>query len=129
MATFAASSPPVIAGFVSRLRRGATSAAASALLAVGLASGAAEAAHIAMVNIGQPDTAALLMTGQIVQGDLGRLRAAVANVPAGKKIVLMLESPGGSVDEGLAMGRFVHATKITTIAIEGPGCASPRFSP
>ena len=109
---------------VSSMRRATASVMAIAAMVSGLAMGTAGAATVGPVNIGQQDTAALLLAGPIVQGDLGRLQAAVAKVPAGKKIVLLLELPGGLVDEGLALGRFVHASKITTIAIEGPGCAS-----
>ena len=123
--SYAATRPATGLGrFAASMRRAAASLLSVAAVATGLAGGVAEAAIVIPVNIGQPDTAALLLTGQIMQGDLGRLQAAVSKVPTGKKIVLLLESPGGSVDEGLAIGRFVYASKITTIAIEGPGCAS-----
>jgi hypothetical protein len=36
----------------------------------------------------------------------------------------MLDSPGGNIDEGVAIGRYVYAAKIATVAIQGPGCHS-----
>lgn len=104
-------------------RRFANSALAAAALATAVAT-TASAATIQPINLGNSDTAGLMLSGRIIQGDLARLQDEVGKLDPTKKVVLMLDSPGGDVDTGLALGRFVHAKRITTVVGEGPGCAS-----
>jgi hypothetical protein len=106
-----------------RLKAGIASAITASLLTLATLAPAA-AGTVARVDIGLPDTTAFIFRGDVIQGDLARLQAETAKVPAGQRIVLMLESAGGDLREGLAIGRHVHASRITTIAIEGPGCHS-----
>jgi hypothetical protein len=84
----------------------------------------AMAAIVYQVHTGDKDISTLVLRGQIVAGDLARLQRVAAKIPASQRIALMLDSPGGSIDEGIAIGRYVYASKITTIAIQGPGCHS-----
>ena len=98
--------------------------AATASLLVAAQSTPAMAALVYQVHTGDKDVSTLVLRGQIVPGDLGRLQRVTAKIPPSQRIVLMLESPGGSLDEGIAIGRYVYAAKITTIAIQGPGCHS-----
>lgn len=84
----------------------------------------AAAATITRIDIGLRDTTALVYSGPVQRGDLARLQAETAKVPAGQRIVLMLESGGGLITEGLAIGRYVSASKITTSVVAGPGCHS-----
>jgi hypothetical protein len=84
----------------------------------------ATAASVYKVYTGENDIATLVLRGQIVAGDLGRLQGVTAKVPPNQRIVLMLESPGGNVDEAIAIGRYVYTAKIMTVAVQGPGCHS-----
>lgn len=96
----------------------------AALVAGALMSTPADAASVFKVDTGDATTTTLAFRGEIRDGDLARLQALTAKVPSSQRIVLLLDSPGGSVDEGIAIGRYVYATKITTVAIQGPGCHS-----
>lgn len=96
--------------------------AATASLAA--ASTPAMAAMVYQVHTGDKDISTLVLRGQIVAGDLGRLQRVTAKIPASQRIALMLDSPGGNIDEGIAIGRYIYAAKITTVAIQGPGCHS-----
>jgi hypothetical protein len=82
------------------------------------------AASVYRVHTGENDISTFVLRGLIVAGDLGRLQKSTAKVPPDQRIVLMLESPGGSLDEAIAIGRYVHTAKIPTVAIQGPGCHS-----
>jgi len=84
----------------------------------------AMAAAVYQVHTGDKDISTLVLRGQIVAGDLARLQRVTAKVPPSQRIALMLDSPGGSIDEAIAIGRYVYAAKITTVAIQGPGCHS-----
>jgi len=98
--------------------------AATASLAAAAPSTPAMAAMVYQVHTGDKDISTLVLRGQIVPGDLARLQRVSAKIPPSRRIVLMLDSPGGSMDEGIAIGRYVYAAKITTVAIQGPGCHS-----
>ena len=82
------------------------------------------AAMVYQVHTGDKDISTLVLRGQIVAGDLARLQRVTAKVPPSQRIALMLDSPGGNIDEAIAIGRYVYAAKITTVAIQGPGCHS-----
>jgi len=104
--------------------RGLAVLAATASLTVAAASTPATAAIVYQVHTGDKDVSTLVLRGQIVAGDLARLQRVTAKIPPNQRIVLMLDSPGGSIDEGIAIGRYVYAAKLTTVAIQGPGCHS-----
>ena len=84
----------------------------------------AAAGQVTPLDIGLRDTTALFFRGPVQAGDLARLQAETAKVAPGRRIVLMLESGGGLITEGLAIGRFVASSKITTSVVAGPGCHS-----
>src|SRR5262245_56931434 len=84
----------------------------------------AMAAMVYQVHTGDKDISTLVLRGQIVAGDLARLQRVTAKVPPSQRIALMLDSPVGNIDEAIAIGRYVYAAKITTVAIQGPGCHS-----
>src|SRR5215510_11015463 len=71
--------------------------AATASLAA--ASTPATAAIVYQVHTGDKDISTLVLRGQIVAGDLARLQRVTAKIPASQRIALMLDSPGGSIDE------------------------------
>lgn len=105
-------------------RRRAVTLASAAALSIAAFVAPATAATVEPIETGDAATATLLYSGPVVQGDLERLHKQVEKVPAGKRIVLMLESPGGNLNEGFAVGRFIHSARITTVAIQGKGCHS-----
>ena len=114
-------------GLRSALLRCATGLAGLvAAMAIGLPalSTPVAAADFGRIELGEPNTTAFVMSGQIVGGDLQKLQAETAKIAKGRRVVLILESPGGSVDEGIALGRYVYAERIATFVVAGPGCAS-----
>lgn len=65
--------------------------------------------------------------GPIVRGDAARLREALAaadRFPETRTKTLALNSPGGSVDEALAMVRVMDQVGVTTVVPPGMSCAS-----
>lgn len=112
------------AAVVATLGRAIASLLAISVTAGALMTGQANAASVYKVDTGDATTTTLAFRGEIRDGDLARLQVLTAKVPSSQRIVMLLDSPGGSVDEGIAIGRYVYATKITTVAIQGPGCHS-----
>ena len=115
-----------IVGKPARRTRGGCSAVAllAAACCIACLAPAARAASVYEVHTGEKDTTTLALRGQIVPGDLARLQRETAKIAADRRIVLLLESPGGNIDEGISIGRYVYASKIATVAIQGPGCHS-----
>jgi hypothetical protein len=60
---------------------------------------------------------AIAVKGPIETGDAVALEAYIAKLPAKKVTVVYLNSLGGSLDEGMALGRFFHRAKIRTAVI------------
>ena len=112
------------AGFKAAMKAGLAGLGAASAVALAAAVTPAAAGQVTPLDIGVRDTTALLFSGAVQAGDLARLQAETAKVPAGQRIVLMLESGGGLISEGLAIGRFVASSKITTTVVAGPGCHS-----
>ena len=67
-------------------------------------------ADSAMVN-------AIEVKGSIETGDAVALQAYIAKLPHKKVTVVYLNSPGGSLDEGMALGRLFHRARIRTAVI------------
>ena len=63
-------------------------------------------------------SAGILVSGEMVDGDLLRLQTEIARMPPDRAITVYLDSPGGSLGEGVRMGQFFHSARITT-AIKG----------
>ncbi|MBX5453652.1 MAG: hypothetical protein K6U10_06910 [Acidobacteriia bacterium] len=64
----------------------------------------------------------LVVQGQIGEGDYQRFRQALAE--AGPIDDIVLNSPGGYLDEGLAIGRFIRGRRLTTRIPNGFLCIS-----
>lgn len=62
--------------------------------------------------------------GKIETGDAVALQAYIAKLPQKKIIAVYLNSPGGSYEEGMALGRFFHRAKIRTIVPGNALCSS-----
>lgn len=67
---------------------------------------------------------AILAEGEILKGDLDRFKKYVAAQPVRPVIAIYLASPGGSLGEGMAFGRFFRLHAIKTVVEGGETCAS-----
>jgi len=71
---------------------------------------------------------AVALEGDIEDGDSQRLSTLIskveAAVPKSRVGIIFLESAGGSVNEGIALGRFIRSRQIGTIIGKGEVCAS-----
>jgi hypothetical protein len=110
----------------SAARRTATFALAGSIAWLGLA-GAASAAEITKTELGIPglgETAAFHYKGPVASGDLLNLQSQISALPADSAVAVLLESPGGSLAEGVAMGRFFYRARIITVVGNKGVCAS-----
>jgi hypothetical protein len=85
-----------------------------------VAAATANAADVTPLPTGRADTAVFLISGPIVAGDLTRLETAISNVPAGRAVAVILDSPGGNLLEGLKLGTYFHKAAIATF-VRGEG--------
>ncbi|WP_245279697.1 hypothetical protein [Rhizobium leguminosarum] len=98
------------------------------LVALGLF--AAESARAAEVTKSATDICVLRLEGEIVDGDLARLKnLASANFKgfdgeSSSHDTLCLNSPGGSVVEGVKLADFIYKTGIGTVIDKGDECYS-----
>ena len=76
------------------------------------------------IDIGLPNTVALMVRGQFSGNEILRFKSAIAEIEPGKRIIAVLDSPGGSVVQGEALGRFFYDAKIPTLVLAGSVCAS-----
>jgi hypothetical protein len=60
---------------------------------------------------------AIELKGNIETGDAVALQAYIAKLPHKKVTVVYLNSPGGSLEEGMALGRLFHRARIRTAVI------------
>ncbi len=96
--------------------------ALSRALMVGLAGGAmlvgasaASALEFARHASDSDTVNAIAAKGRVMPGDTAALEAYVARLPAKRVTVIYLNSPGGSLDEGMELGRYFHSAGIRTI--------------
>ncbi len=98
-------------------------ALAAAFISLLPASARAEVA-VFKIDIGLPNTVALMIRGQYDGNEILRLKSAIADIEPGKRIIAILDSPGGRVEQGEALGRFFYDAKIPTLVLAGSLCAS-----
>jgi hypothetical protein len=67
---------------------------------------------------------AILATGEIVRGDTERLLAYLNGLSSKPITAIYLSSPGGSLFEGMSLGRFFKRMRIKTIVEGNEMCAS-----
>ena len=68
---------------------------------------------------------AVELKGKIETGDAVALQAYLAKLPQKKITIVYLSSPGGSLEEGMALGRLFHGARIRTAVIgKGVLCSS-----
>jgi hypothetical protein len=53
--------------------------------------------------------------GRVEAGDTAMLKAYIAQLPVKRATAVYLNSPGGSLEEGMALGRYFHKAGIRTI--------------
>jgi hypothetical protein len=104
--------------------RQAIGAGAVALAALAAATPLRADVAIIKTEIGLPNTVALVIRGGFTGNEILRLKSAIAEIEPGKRIIAILESPGGSVVQGAALGKFFYDAKIPTMVLSGTSCAS-----
>ncbi len=83
------------------------------------------AAELISLDSGHADLAVYLINGSIVGGETLKLQAIVAKLSPGTEMTVILNSPGGSLGEGLSLGRFFHDARIPTFVLGyGGSCYS-----
>lgn len=66
--------------------------------------------------------------GEIIPGDMDRLREFLGNLPAADRIFgFALDSPGGNVEEAERFAAFIHAFHATVGVTKGSQCLSACF--
>lgn len=103
-------------------------AALSVILTAGLGAwvpGASAEIRVTRVNIGLPNTAVFVIRGGFDGNEILRFKTAVADIPPKVRVIAILNSPGGRVDQGYELGKFFTEAGIVTAVMAGDGaCAS-----
>lgn len=71
-----------------------------------------------------PAVTAILAEGDIEEGDVERLARFLSTVPVQKTTAIYLASPGGSLYEGMRLGRYFGRNHIKTVVEGNRICAS-----
>lgn len=87
--------------------------------------GAASALEFAKHATDGDNVNAIAVRGKVMPGDTAALKAYIARLPVKPVTAVYLDSPGGSLEEGMALGRYFHSAGIRTI-VAGAGvvCSS-----
>lgn len=78
---------------------------------------AAKAALIERIDIGRADVAIFVLNGPIVGGETMALQREISLLPAAMPVAVVLNSPGGNLQEGVALGEFFYQAKIPTFVM------------
>ena len=100
---------------------------AGLMLSIGLGASVdcASAATVTTVNSGRPDLSVFLLDGEIKGGETLQLEALLSKLPSNQSAAIILNSPGGSLVEGLKLGRLFYRARIATSVLgHGGGCHS-----
>jgi hypothetical protein len=85
----------------------------------------AHSATVTPVASGRSDLAVFLIEGRLDGGETLMLESLVSKLPLSTTVAVVLNSPGGKLHEGMALGRFFHEAHIPTFVLGyGGGCAS-----
>lgn len=85
----------------------------------------ARAARLERLNSGRDDLAVFVIDGAFVGGETLTLQREISKLPANLPVAVVLNSPGGSLYEGLQLGEFFYRAKIATFVLGyGGGCFS-----
>ena len=88
--------------------------ALAAVLPTLLMGGAAQAIDIRLVEGADPAMSVVELSGKIERGDAQKVQDFLSSQRTGRQIAVHLNSPGGSLSDGLMMGRYFHANMIRT---------------
>jgi hypothetical protein len=100
----------------SRRRRPLTMAIAG-LISAALTVQQANAALIERVELGRPEVAVFMLNGPIVGGETIALEREISKLPATTPVAVVLNSPGGNLQEGVLLGEFFYHAKIPTFVM------------
>lgn len=90
-----------------------------------IATSGARAANVVDLASGRADLQVYLLEGRIQGGETLILQSLISKLPANKAVAVMLNSPGGNLEEGMKLGKFFHRARIPTFALGyGGGCHS-----
>jgi hypothetical protein len=97
---------------------------------MGAASWSASAAELTATPSKENRTIVAL-NGELEAGDASRFKELVkASATAGRSVsAVRLNSPGGSLVEGVRLAAVIHGTKIATVIAAGATCAGACFIP
>jgi len=76
------------------------------------------------IDIGLPHTAVFMVRGGFDGKEILKFKAAISAVPPQKRIVVLLDSPGGLVQQGLQLGEYFYQARIPTMILKNDSCAS-----
>ncbi len=79
---------------------------------------------VTRIDLGLPNTAVFQISGEYDGNEILRFKSAIADVPPTVRIIAALDSPGGRVTQGYALGRFFYEARIATVVLSGQECAS-----
>jgi hypothetical protein len=97
--------------------------AASVLAA--FAAAESKAATIERLDVGRKDAAIFIIDGNFSGGETIELQRQIAKLPTNMPVSVILNSPGGSLSEGLQLGEFFYKARISTFVLGyGGGCHS-----
>ncbi|MBO0750637.1 MAG: hypothetical protein J2P53_00890 [Bradyrhizobiaceae bacterium] len=101
-----------------------------AIALIGAACWSASAAELTAIPSKENRTIVVL-NGELAVGDASRFKEIVkASASAGRPVsALRLNSPGGSLIEGVRLAAVIHGTKIATVVGAGATCAGACFIP
>lgn len=113
-----------IVSFVHGIRRAAGGLTTLLVAALALAPEQSGGASTHVYRVAETKTVAIWLSGEIKEGDFELVKRTVDRQPNDYAKVLMLESTGGLLSEGLLIGRYVRQARISTMVPLGPGCHS-----
>lgn len=77
----------------------------------------ARAAVIERLETGRGDVAVFALNGMIVGGETITLQHEIAEMPSSIPVAVVLNSPGGNLQEGIKLGLFFYHARITTFVL------------
>jgi hypothetical protein len=77
----------------------------------------AEAAVIERLETGRSDLAVFVLNGMIVGGETITLQHEIAELASNIPVAIVLNSPGGNLQEGIKLGKFFYQAKIPTFVL------------
>jgi hypothetical protein len=75
------------------------------------------AAVIERLETGRTDLAVFVLNGMIVGGETITLQREIAEMPSNLPVAVVLNSPGGNLQEGIKLGEFFYHAKIPTFVL------------